>query len=310
MDLKIFTIVLIYFVSKSHENIFFSVPIYQHFNSRSSRYEYRGKIFYNLKNLIRKVSLDFREVPFKSILLKREYITYEGIVNDTRRDHRYLQVHINGKSKYIILPPHHVVVEFYMHRGKNYFICNKSPFNTYTKARIFCEYLEKFSKFKSQHMLLGKNSLASRIWRNTWRNCYFECFSQNHFEELKRRIIKEIDMLRTAFHHVPIRYKKKLEFIAQHHALLNAKKNKPLIRDDEKTKIHEVAAFISPVIASLQINKWYNSYLEEHVDKNKNMKKSKKESNHFYLLLSPDISKVGVGVYLFRKTLSIVLTFI
>ncbi|CEF66587.2 CAP domain-containing protein [Strongyloides ratti] len=309
MNLSILTIVLIYFASNSDGNVFFSVPFYQHFNSYSSRYEYRGKNFFKLKNLIRKVSLDFPEVPYKSILLKRELITYQGIVNDTRRDHRYLQVHINGKSEYIILPPHHVVVEFYMHCGMKTFYCNKSPFKTYREARIYCELLEEFSKFKSQHILLGKNPLASRIWRNTWRDCYYKCFSQNHFEELTIRFLRELNMIRNINHYFPISYNKTLEFIAQNHALMNAKKNKLLVSDGERNKIYEVAAFISPVLASLQINKWYNSYLEEQVYKNNSIKKRKKESKYFHLLLSPGITEVGFGVILYRKTLSILITF-
>ncbi|CEF66590.2 CAP domain-containing protein [Strongyloides ratti] len=306
MNLIFITIVLIYFASQSHENVFFSVPFHQHFSDHSSTYEYRGKNFFKLKNLIRKVSLDFPEVPYKSILLKRELITYQGIVNDTRRDHRYLQVQINGKSRYITLPPHHVLVEFVMHNGRKYFICNRSPFNTYTKARIFCEYLEAYSSLTSQHRLLGEYPLASRIWRNTWRDCYYKCFSQNHFEELTIRFLRELNMIRNILHHFPIRYNKNLETIAHHHASKNALANKLLVVGTKRSKVHEVAAFASPPFASLLINRLYNAFLNENKDKNK---KSKKESKQFYLLLSTRISEVGIGVILYENKLSIVLTF-
>ncbi|CEF66592.2 CAP domain-containing protein [Strongyloides ratti] len=306
MDLKIFIIVLIYFISQSQENIFLSVPFNEHFNSRSSRYEYRGKIFNNLKYLIRKASLDFPEVPYKSILLRKEFITYQGIVNDTRADHRYLQVHINGKSKYIILPSNHVVIDFVPYQGRKYFNCNRSYFKTYKKAKVYCELLEEFSPFKFQQRFLGKDFFASRIWKSVWRDCYYKCFSQTHFLEFKKRIIRELCMLRNIEHEIPIRYNETLEFIAQHDALKNVKKNKLFVVGTERSDVHEVAAFSSLILASLQVNKWYNLYLDEKNDINR---KSKKESKQFHLLLSSRIKEVGVGVYIYRKKLSIVLAF-
>ncbi|CEF66593.1 Hypothetical protein SRAE_2000126100 [Strongyloides ratti] len=309
MNLSIFTIVLIYFVSPSHENVYFSVPFYQHFNSRSSTYEYRGKIFSKLKNLIRTVSLEFPEVPYKSILFKREFITYENRVNDTRSDHRYLQVKINGKSRYITLPSNQVPVEFVMHNGRKYFFCNRSPFKTYKEAKIYSEHIEKYSSLRSQHRLLGKYPIASRIWRNIWADCFYKCFSQNHFRELKMRFLRELGMIRNIFHQFPIRYNENLEVIAHHHASTNAKANKLLVVGTENSKVHEVAAFTSPPFASLLINKFYNALLEEQKHTNNNILKSKKESRQFYLLLSTRISDVGIGVILYENKLSIVLTF-
>ncbi|CEF66589.1 CAP domain-containing protein [Strongyloides ratti] len=306
MDLKIFTIVLIYFASQSHENIFFSVPFNEHFNGYSSRYEYRGKIFNNLRHLMRKASIDFPEVPHKSILLRKEFITYQGIVNDTRADHIYLQAHRNGKSKHIIFPTNDIVIDFAPYHGRKYFICNRSYFKTYKEARIYCEMLHEFSPFKFHQRLLGKDFFASRIWKSVWRDCYYKCFSQSHFLEFKKRIIKELCMLRNLDNVFPIRYNKTLEFIAQHNALRNVNKNKLFVEGTESSGIHEVAAFCSPLLASLQVNKWYNLYLVEKTDINR---KSKKESKQFHLLLSPRIKEVGVGVSIYRKKLSIVLTF-
>ncbi|CEF66594.1 Hypothetical protein SRAE_2000126200 [Strongyloides ratti] len=123
--------------------------------------------YLKIKNFIRRVTLDFPEVPYENILLKREFKTSENIVNDIHTNNRYLHVQINGVSRYIALSSYHVVIEFVMHHGKKYFICNRSPFKTYKEARIFCELLEEFSQFKLQHIFLGKNPLASKIWRNT-----------------------------------------------------------------------------------------------------------------------------------------------
>ncbi|CEF66591.1 CAP domain-containing protein [Strongyloides ratti] len=106
-----------------------------------------------------------------------------------------------------------------------------------------------------------------------------------------------------------LRNNETLEFIAEHHASTNAKANKLLVVGTKNSKVHEVAAFISLPFASLQVNKWYNLYMEEHVYKNNSMKKGKKESRQFFLLLSPSKNQVGVGVYIHKKTLSIVLTF-
>uniref|UniRef100_A0A7I5TT01 CAP domain-containing protein n=1 Tax=Strongyloides ratti TaxID=34506 RepID=A0A7I5TT01_STRRB len=309
MNLIFITIVLIYFTSQSHENVFFSVPFYQHFNGHSSTYEYRGKIFSNLKYLIRTVSLEFPEVPYKSILFKREFITYENRVNDTRSDHRYLQVKINGKSRYITLPSNQVPVEFFEQNGRKYFFCNRSPFNTFNEARIYSKYIEAYSSLTSQYRLLGKYPVASRIWRNTWADCFYKCFSQNHFRELKMRFLTELGTIRIIFHHFPIRYNESLEIIAHRHASKNAKANKLSVAGDEKSDVHEVAAFTSPPFASLLINRLYNALLEEQKHKNNNILKSKKESRQFYLLLSPDISEVGIGAILYENKLSIVLTF-
>ncbi|CEF66584.2 CAP domain-containing protein [Strongyloides ratti] len=307
MNLMIISIVLIYFILQSYENVFFSVPFTEHFYSLSRIYVYRGKFFMNLKNLIRKVSLDFPEVPYKNILLKRKLIFFGERVNNTRRDHRYLQVQINGKSKYITLPSNNVVIEFVPYHGRKYFFCNRSPFNTYKEAKIYCELLEKYDSLRTQNKHLGVYSLASKIWRDVWRNCYYKCFSQNHFEELKKRLFIELGMLRTILHHSPIKYNKALEIIAQNHALRNAKKKKLFVYDDEKSKVHEVATFASPPLASVQMNKWYNEYIEEKTDFNKI---NKKESRQFYLLFSRRIKSVGIGAYLYRKKLTIVLTFI
>ncbi|CEF66585.1 Hypothetical protein SRAE_2000125300 [Strongyloides ratti] len=307
MNLIFFSIVLINFCSQSHEIVFFSVPYYQHFNSRSSTYEYRGKFFSHLKYLIRRVTLDFPEVPRKSILLKRELITYQNIVNDTRTDRRYLQVHINGKYKYIKLPSYHSVIEFDTYHGKKIFFCNRSPFKTFYEARKNCELLEQFNSLRTQHKHLGIDPLASKIWRHVWKDCYYKCFSQNHFKELKKKIFTELYMLKTFLHHSTIRYNKTMESIAQHHAILNARKNKPLVYDDEKSIVHEVATFASPPLASVQMNKWYNSYIEEKTD---SYKVSKKESSQFFLLFSSHVRSVGIGAYLYRTKLSIVLTFI
>ncbi|CEF66596.1 Hypothetical protein SRAE_2000126400 [Strongyloides ratti] len=309
MDLKILTIVLIYFASQTHEYVYFSVPFYQHFNNHSSTYEYRERIYSNLKFLMRKISLDFPDVPYESILLKREFITYEDIINDTRTDHRYIQVQKNGRYKYIILPLNQVMVEFFEHDGRRYYACNKSPFTTYRKARINCELLEKYSSLKSQHRLLGKDFFAGRIWRNNWRDCYYKCFSETHFLELKKRFLKELVMLRNIYNKPMIFYNKTLEFTADYHARINALVNKLLVAGDEKSKVHEVAAFISPPFANLQLNKWYNALLEERRNRNNNIKRSKLESKQFYLLLSSRIREVGFGVYLYKQKLSIVLTF-
>ncbi|CEF66597.1 Hypothetical protein SRAE_2000126500 [Strongyloides ratti] len=243
---------------------------------------------------MRKISLDFPYVPYESILLKREFITYEDIINDTRTDHRYIQVQKN---------------EFFEHNGRTCFFCNKSPFITYRKARINCELLEKYSRLKSQHRLLGKDFFAGRIWRNNWRNCYYKCFSETHFLELKKRFLKELVMLRNIYNKPMIFYNKTLEFKADYHAKFNALMNKLYVAGDEKSKVHEVAAFISPPFANLQLNKWYNALLEERRNRNNNIKMSKLESKQFYLLLSSSIRQVGFGVYLFKQKLSIVLTF-
>ncbi|CEG06132.1 CAP domain-containing protein [Strongyloides ratti] len=306
MDLTIFTIVLIYFVSQSHENIFFSVPFNEHVNSYSYRYVYRGKIFNNLKHLIRKASLDFPGVPYKSILLRKEIITHEFTANNILTNSIYFQPHRNGKTMHIIFLKNEIVIDFVPYHGKKYFICNRSYFQTYKEARIYCELLEEYGSFRFHQRLLGNDLSASRIWKSVWKDCYYKCFSQSHFLEFKKRIIKELCMLRNLDNVFPIRYNKTLEFIAQHNALRNVNKNKLFVEGTESSGIHEVAAFRSPFLASLQVNKWYNSYLVEKTDINR---KSKKESKQFYLLLSPSISEVGVGVSIYRKKLSIVLTF-
>ncbi|CEF66588.1 CAP domain-containing protein [Strongyloides ratti] len=308
MDLKIFTIVLIHFALQSHENFLFSVPFNEHINSHSIRYEYRGKIFKNLKYLIRKASIDFPEVPYKNILLRKEIITHEFTANNILTNSIYFKAHRNGKTKHIIFPKNEIVIDFVPYHGRKYFICNRSYFGTYKEAKIYCEMLQEFDPFKYHQRLLGSDLFASRVWKSVWKDCYYKCFSQSHFMELRKRIFNELCMLRNINNVFPITYNKTLEFIAQHNALRNVNKNKLFVEGTESSGIHVVAAFSSPLLASLQVNKWYNLYLEE---KNDNNRESKKESKQFHLLISPSISEVGigVGVSMHRSKLSIVLTF-
>ncbi|CEF61707.1 CAP domain-containing protein, partial [Strongyloides ratti] len=226
-----------------------------------------------------------------------------------RHDGRYLQVNLKGESIFKTLPSYKFPVQISTYGTQLYYSCNKSLYKTLKEAIYFCELLEKYSKVKSQYKLLGKDPYAYKMWIGVWSDCFYECFSKHHFEDLKARFLRELYMLRKVYNGMPLRVNKNLEVMAEKQALKNAMLNYLLIKGSEKTKIHEVAAFASPPFASLQVNKWYNEYLETKKYKNNKFKISRVESSQFRFLLSPIVREVGVGITLEKKTISIVFAF-
>ncbi|CEF66579.2 CAP domain-containing protein [Strongyloides ratti] len=285
-------LLLMNFIIQSFEHFFLIIPykIYMRNNQRTYRF-FTKRPFERKKDLFTNVLQDYKYVPKAYVLFKLDGLFNETRFIDTRNVGYYERYHKEGveslpfkQSKYLI--------KLGQMMDKVMFVCNSGFYPTYKLATICVEDLAKFSKIKSEKSYLGKDQNGKRIWYVAWQNCHFECFSKRNYEDMKPRLLKELNMYRALLRARPVIYNEKIEKQAQKQSELNIRPNEFSQVMYKNQLFREISGINSPPLGSTQMNRWYNDYVRS----NKNPRLRKAITKFEEALFSPNTKEVGFGV--------------
>uniref|UniRef100_A0A0K0G045 CAP domain-containing protein (inferred by orthology to a zebrafish protein) n=1 Tax=Strongyloides venezuelensis TaxID=75913 RepID=A0A0K0G045_STRVS len=133
--------------------------------------------------------------------------------------------------------------------------------------------------------------ISYKVWRHVWYRCDYKCFANNHFVELKYRLIKELNIYRKIHEVKPLYKDLGLYNKAQKHALRLAGL-KSITRDRYDKKNGLVMGIAYYPAASIMMKKWY----DEGYRYDYSLNYPRPGSQSFTQLIWKSTTHVGIGV--------------
>ncbi|CEF66582.1 CAP domain-containing protein [Strongyloides ratti] len=292
MNLIFYYCLLIYFVIRAYDNVYLVIPYEEFKGPRLSSYLYNSLMYNEMKDLMRQVIYEFRNMPINFLLLRKMAIHFENKIIDTHKDKKLIRVSLGSKIKYFTLPATEIPVKLHPFGNKRMFECNKNFFPLFKYASICATTTMKHSKITTQYKLLGKDHFSAGIWNSVWMNCNYKCFSQFKFDVLKLRYLRELSALRKRYGGGLLAQSQDLERIALKRIKENQKLKSVSYNVIYTKNLHEVSTIVNSPFASVVINNLYNDYLKVkgkyHLEK--------PETKQFRFLLSPTTKSIGIGI--------------
>uniref|UniRef100_A0A0K0E212 CAP domain-containing protein n=1 Tax=Strongyloides stercoralis TaxID=6248 RepID=A0A0K0E212_STRER len=252
--------------------------------------------------LFKKILNNFLFLPRSYILLKLDGIHNRNIFNDTRNRVNYERVLNNDKIEYLHISQNKSMIQLNYNLGKMYFFCNKGMYSSYKCASECVDNLVKYSRFRSQEKVLGKDPTAMKIWNTVWKNCFYDCFSERKFDEMKNRFLKELNIYRMSVRSKPLLFNDYLSRTAQKRVDKILGKERYV---EKSFQFKEISSIISTPFGNTQMNKWYNQYLNAKI--HPHFKKT--TVKYFQLLLSSKVKELGIGIGIKKNKLIIICRF-
>uniref|UniRef100_A0AAF5I3V3 SCP domain-containing protein n=2 Tax=Strongyloides stercoralis TaxID=6248 RepID=A0AAF5I3V3_STRER len=303
--MSLFSIVslLILFVLQTFEYNYLAVPVTSIFyQGGSESFAYQGMYFNSRKDLIENIKRTFRYVPCKYLLIHLTAIRFRNVVNVSSNYKNFIKTDSKPPFTLINIPPSLDLIRIVTIENKQHFECNSNFFTSYYSANKCMDDTRKYDKLKSQYKLIGKDWHSRIIWRFTWKNCYYKCFSSSNFEILREKLLDELNGYRESLRLNKVTVNYALYLSAEKLAKKIAEKGNKINYYSHKFPIETVVGNISLPFANTQMNKWYTTFL------------SMKKNNHDYILEKKNIiylftlytTQVGFGIFKANKYLIIV----
>uniref|UniRef100_A0A0K0G1L8 CAP domain-containing protein (inferred by orthology to a zebrafish protein) n=1 Tax=Strongyloides venezuelensis TaxID=75913 RepID=A0A0K0G1L8_STRVS len=191
---------------------------------------FKKKSDYDIVPLIKDGRLIFECGPYGFLNLKEAQEYKEKVYRNVKKRPIKIPAGTLLKSNYL------KEVIWYDVKGTKIYECGNYAFKTFKEAKIYSRFLlanpkkkysyPKYCMGESRHKIhdfditvyLGLNRFSYKIWYNVWQNCDFLCFSRNHFQVLKAKLLLEINTYRARHGSPKLIYKNNLDKAAQMHA--------------------------------------------------------------------------------------------
>uniref|UniRef100_A0A0N5BTS9 SCP domain-containing protein n=1 Tax=Strongyloides papillosus TaxID=174720 RepID=A0A0N5BTS9_STREA len=137
---------------------------------------------------------------------------------------------------------------------------------------------------------LSKYDFSNRIYNNVWSDCDYECYWMNNYDEYKKRVVANINLLRLSHGSGNVRQSDVLDEIAQNHANKMARKNTLFTEYSQMYGIIIGMSFYPA--ASVIVTKWYDEHRKYNFLKNR----PQPGTQGFTQLIWKNEKLIGVGV--------------